>query len=239
MSDAARPDGSDPRVLTVPDDAPEVWIARGNSSAKAYHTNECATVAQMDDPKRVAQPVAEWNDHSKCARCERLDTGDDYERPGAGPIRIDSGYHNVSAVRCLAIRALALRGYDQREIADYFTIERSTVARHIGGKCTCDHHGHTVTYDSDTTAHAAADGGLPTDVRNGGVVMPATTCARIRRLLAEAPLSIQPVADLLGASPTTVRKHATNHDKCPHDHADRHPPVEYDHDAQTWRQRHE
>jgi len=239
MSDAARPDGSDPRVLTVPDDAPEVWIARGNSSAKKYHTNRCATVEQMNDPKTVAQPVAEWNDHSKCARCERLDTGDDYERPGAGPIRIDSGYHNVSAVRCLAIRALALRGYDQREIADYFTIERSTVARHISGKCTCDHYGHTVTYDSDTTAHPAADGGLPTDVRDGGVVMPATTCARIRRLLADAPLSIQPVADLLGASPTTVRKHAMNHDKCPHDHADTHPPVEYDHDAQTWRQRHE
>jgi len=239
MSDAARPDGSDPRVLTVPDDAPDVLIARNNSSAKAYHTNRCATVKQMTDPKRVARSVAEWNDHEKCARCRRIDTGEDYERPGAGEIRIDSGYHTVTPVRCLAIRALALRGYHQREIADYFTVGRSTVARHISGKCTCDHYGHSLTYDDNMTAHPVDDGGLPANIRDGRVVIPAITCRRIRRLLADAPLSVQPVADLFGASDNAVRKHAKNHDKCPHDHDDTHPPVEYDHDAQAWRHVHE
>ncbi|UBF23296.1 hypothetical protein M1M40_gp18 [Halorubrum tailed virus 29] len=238
MSDAARPDGSDPRVLTVPDDAPEVWIARGNSSARTYHTNRCATVEQMTDPKRVPKPVAEWNDHTKCGRCKRLDTGEDYERPGAGPVRLSTGYHSVSAVRCLAMRALALKGHTHVEAGAAVDVAKSTATRHIGGNCTCDHYGHTVAYN-DTDAHAAGDGGLPDNVRDGSVVMPATTCARIRRLLANAPLSIRPLADLFGASDTTIRKHATDHDKCPHDHNDTHPPVEYDHDAQTWRQRHE
>lgn len=240
MSNSQRPDGTDARVLTVPDDAPEVWVSRRNSSSKKYHTRECATVEQMNDPKRVAQPIAEWNNHTKCARCERLDTGNDYERPGSGEIRIDTKYHTVTPVRCLAIRAFALRGDKQRDIADVVDIGRGTVAWHITGRCSCDHHGHTVAYDdAGANAHPAGDNGLPTDVRDGGVCVPATTCARIRRLLADTDLSPQPIADVFGASPTTVRKHAGNLDKCPHDHADTHPPVEYDHDAQTWRRCHD
>ena len=240
MSDAARPDGSDPRVLTVPDDAPEVWIARGNSSARSYHTNRCATVEQMDDPKRVAQPVAEWNDHNKCGRCERLDTGEDYERPGAGAVRLSTGYHSVSAVRCLAMRALALKGHKHVDAGEAVDVSQSTASRHITGKCTCDHYGHTIEYDAaGENPRPAGDGGVPDNPQNATVAIPPTTCARIRRLLADIDMSTRPLAELFGASDTAVRRHATNHDKCPHDHDDTHPPVEYDHDAQTWRQRHE
>lgn len=239
MSKPTPPDGSDPRVLTVSDDAPDVLIARANSSAKAYHTNECATVEQMNNPKTVSKPVAEWNDHEKCARCIRIDSGEDYKRPGAGPVRIDTGYHNVSALRCLAIRAFALRGKTHAEIAETVGVTKSTVTRHIAGKCTCDHHGHTVTYDEAGDAHPTGDSGVPINPRDGNIALPATTCARVRRLLTDTSLTPQPLADLLGASHTTVRKHATNASQCTHDHSDTHPPVEYDHEAQTWRQRHE
>jgi plasmid maintenance system antidote protein VapI len=240
MSDAARPDGSDPRVLTVPDDAPDVLIARNNSSAKAYHTNRCATVKQMTDPKRVARPVAEWNDHEKCARCRRIDSDEDYERPGSGVVRVKTGYHSVSPVRCLALRAFALSGLSHTDAAERINVTKSTATRHINGNCTCDHYGHTVAYDANgRNPRPAGDGGVPTNSRDGNVFVPNTTCARIRRLLADTDLSANAIAAVLGASDRTIRKHATNTDACNHDHGDTHTPVEYDHAAQTWRHVHE
>lgn len=234
MSDAARPDGSDPRVLTPDADEPDVWISRGNSSAKKYHTNECATVEQMIRAKQVPQSVAEWNDHEKCDRCHRIDTGDDYERPGAGEIRLTTGYHTVSPVRCLALRALAVSGDTQRDAADTLGVSQSTAARHIKGECTCDHYGHAVRYTDDNSAEPAADGGVPESVRDGQVFIPPTTCARIRRVLAGTPVSVRPLAAVLGASDSAVRRHAKNEDKCQHDHADAYPPVRWDHDAYEW-----
>ena len=235
MSKPTPPDGSDPRVLTPDPDEPDVWVTCRHSSSKRYHTQRCSVVEQMNHEKQVDKSVAEWSGHEKCDRCHRIETDEDYERPGAGEIRIDSGYHSVSPVRCLSLRALALGGHTHDEAADVIGVASSTAGRHIRGECTCDHHGHTVAYDADgANPHPAGDGGVPDSVRDGQTLIPATTCARIRRLLTDAPVSARTIATLFGASDTSVRSHAKGGDLCHHDSDENHPPVHYDPAQQTW-----
>jgi len=235
MSDAAPPDGSDPRVLTPGDDEPEVWVASGETSnSKKYHTNRCATVERMTRPTKVPMSIAEWRDHTLCDRCRLIDTNEDYRRPGTTDVQVDVGYHTVTPLRCLILRALALEGYTQREAADEIgVVTKGTAGKHIAGSCQCSHYGHSVEYDDANTASPAGDGGVP-DALGGQVIIPPTTCARMRRIFNDAPVSPASVAALYGTCDTTVRRHAKNTDRCQHDLGDAHPPVRYNRSKKTW-----
>lgn len=229
-----RPDGSDPRVLTPDADEPEVWVASGSSSnAKTYHTNHCATVDRMGRPTQVPLSVARWRDHEKCERCELIDSDEDYPRPGTSSVNIAAGYHTVTALRCLILRALALDGYTHADAAAEIDVTKSTATRHISGSCECDHHGHSVSYDESNNPTPAGDGGVP-DALGGQVIIPATACANMRRLLAESPVPVPPVAELFGTSDAAVRRHVKNADRCHHEHSDLYPPVRYNRDAHEW-----
>lgn len=233
MSNADKPDGTDPRVLTPDPDEPDVYIARQDHSATKWHPEECSSVKAMDNPKVVSKSIATWNGRTKCSRCERIQTGEDYPRPGTKYSSNPYGYHSVTPVKCLTMRALALAGWDHTEIADEVDVTKSTATRHCNGSCQCVHVGHSVEY-TGRTGTAAGDRGVPDDSTRGGIYVPAQTCKHIREILAETDLSIAPLTELFGASEVTIRRHAKAGDKCSHDHNETHPPLRFGKSDRTW-----
>lgn len=227
---ASAPDGTDPRILSPDDDEPEVTIARGYSTEKTYHTTDCPIVRRINNPNDVPKSVAEWKGYTKCKRCEKVEGGEDYARPGRsyadGPLPRP---HRISRTKCLKSRALLLQGGTRRGVAEQLDIGNGSVQRHRSGSCSCEHDAHTVEYDGDGYVRTD-DGGIPTHV-NGRTPIPPETCVALRDTLARGGVHAATLAHLFGVSEGAARRHAVG--ECTHDHDT--PPVTFDADAQAWR----
>jgi len=228
---ASDPDGTDPRILSPSDDEPTVTIAHGHSTGKTFHTTECPVVRRMNAPNEVAQSVAEWKGYTKCKRCDEREGGDGFPHPG-GPDGPGVCHHlqGVTRAECLQIRVRLLTGGSRRTVQEALDIGNATVGRHVSGDCSCQHHAHTLTYDTGAGEYRVADDrGVPTDAA-GRVQIDAPTCAVVRSALPLAGVSTRTLGTVLGISAKSVRHHATG--ACDHTHDT--TAVAWDADERAW-----
>lgn len=139
MSDAERPDGTDPRVLVPDDDEPLVTIVSNDkSSANAYHTHPkaCDKINRTSETREVKQSVAEWQGGTKCDRCAEIDA-----QPRAPPEITDprdNPQTQISAALCSALRRAVRDGHTAGAVSDAADLSRSTTYPHIRGDCSHD-----------------------------------------------------------------------------------------------------
>ena len=151
MSDAERPDGSDPRVLVPDADEPLVTVVSNDkSSADAYHTHAsaCDKINRSSATREVKQSVAEWQGCELCERCEELDALPD------APLTLTDAdvpddHRQVPAAVCAALRRAVGRGYPAGDAGRVAGVSRSTVYPHVRGECDHDVAEPAFAYDGD------------------------------------------------------------------------------------------
>lgn len=126
MSNASKPDGTDPRVLQP--EGEEVIIASSarQSSTRRYHKPGCDRIDDMIDnpqPKDVA--VAKWKNMQPCEECH----GPRRDRNGRGWATEGP---EVDRWR----RALAWTDCSAADVASGTTVDATTVRRHVRGEAT-------------------------------------------------------------------------------------------------------
>lgn len=231
MSQPAKPDGTDPRIVIPDENEPTVTIAYGYSTGKTYHTTECPITERMSDPNHVAISVAEWKGYTKCKRCTERESGDGYEHPARGP---PTGAHpaqllqGVTPVGCVQLRACLLDGDSRSDAASRLDVGKSTIGRHALGKCNCGHDAHTLTHTDDgyTTTD---DGGLETYI-TGVTPVDKSACEMFRRALVKEGVNANTLATVYGVSDDAIRRHARG--RCDHDTDV--PPATYHDATKSW-----
>jgi len=126
MSDASKPDGTDPRVLQP--EGVEVVIASSSrqSSTRRYHKPGCDRIDEMiDSPQRKDRAIAEWKDMEPCTECH----GPRRDRNGRGWATEGP---EVDRWR----RALAWTDCSAAEVAAGTSVDSTTVRRHARGEAT-------------------------------------------------------------------------------------------------------
>ena len=157
MSDAAPPDGTDPRVLVPDEDEPTVTIVGAErSSSSAYHTHPeaCDKINRSTVAREVPQSVAEWQGNDLCDRCAELDALPD------APLTLTNAdvpddAKQVPADVCAALRRAVGRGYPAGDAGRVADVSRSTVYPHVRGEC--DHDVAEPTYEYDGTEWVVSD----------------------------------------------------------------------------------
>ena len=151
MSDAERPDGTDPRVLVPDDDEPIVTIVGAErSSSSAYHTHPeaCDKINRSTTSREVKQSVAEWQDNDLCERCAELDA-----LPDAPLTLTDTDVpddaRQIPASVCAAFRRAVGCGYPARDAGRVAGVSRSAVYPHVRGECDHDVVEPAFEYDGD------------------------------------------------------------------------------------------
>jgi len=113
MSNASKPDGTDPRIVQ---ETGETVVVSPQSRGRTYHNDGCDVVDSMINPKRVDKSVAEWSDKTPCRKCHDL---------------ADSGYTpDLNGEKVDRVRRALVNGIEAAEIAQKRPFVSSTIRYH-------------------------------------------------------------------------------------------------------------
>lgn len=217
----AKPDGSDPRVLTPSEDEEHVMVKGAwGASGDAYHTCECRNVVQMRSVREVPISIAEWKGYHECHAC--ITEGEYNDDPSREEQQsTDENVHPTPSIEeCAAFRRAILEGNTPADVASDTVWGRTSIYRHATGGCKCEDVSHP------PVAHGWH---VDTSGEQGDATARVQVSAKHCRVFREQLLKGESRADLAerhAISKTAIARHANGRCNHPPD-AHGHPPLSY------------
>jgi len=129
MSNASKPDGTDPRILQPEGEDVIIASSARQSSTRRYHKPGCERIEEMvGDPQTKDVAIAKWKGMEPCQECH----GDRRDRNGRA--RATEG-PEVDRWR----RALAWTDCSAAEVAAGTPLDATTIRRHARGAATAEY----------------------------------------------------------------------------------------------------
>jgi len=126
MSNASKPDGTDPRILQPEGRDVITPNTNGANAHQRYHKPGCRRIETMDkEPKTVDVAVAKWKDLKPCQTCHTPRMNDHHDGLAIEGPQVDRWR-----------RALVWGGCSCSDVAAALSVHRTSVRRHVSGDMT-------------------------------------------------------------------------------------------------------